>query len=384
MRLAAAFIRTRYTMYEVLFRLYQANIASLACHHHYLLFRDRRESVLLVFRKILANLVTMRPTKIELESGDSLAVIFVTDVNAKLTEIRNQMEVSDLIPRDFNFISSWGPPISRVQEAKISLSEALREEKLIIREDKVGKTEDESETPSQKAVSQKRKFEESEPSTPKVAARGKRKVQSTLTNLFGAKSSPTARLASTAARKGVHLFSQLDIAGSSENEKARKTWWNEKAKEVCEDPAYDMLKGDELDQLLHEKWRVYKATKVLEEQERINEAMEDFLKKNPDMVERMTSQSKAKQDTIERNVQRLHTAQTTVVSSSEKLKQLSLELSETTEIRETKSLRKEMKEQNEAHKSHSKELAKAIDALSHLLAIRKGQLSELVKEKDSE
>ena len=102
------------------------------------------------------------------------------------------------------------------------------------------------------------------------------------------------------------------------------------------------------------------------------------------MVERMTSQSKAKQDTIERNVQRLHTAQTTVVSSSEKLKQLSLELSETTEIRETKSLRKEMKEQKEAHKSHSKELAKAIDALSHLLAIRKGQLSELVKEKDSE
>ena len=113
------------------------------------------------------------------------------------------------------------------------------------------------------------------------------------------KSSLTVCYASAAVRKGVHIFSEQDIARSSDNEKERKTWWNEKAKQLCEDPEYDMLKGEELDQALHEQWRLYKAAKMLEEEKETKEAIEDFLKKYPDMGEHMASKSKAKQATIE-------------------------------------------------------------------------------------
>lgn len=85
----------------------------------------------------------------------------------------------------------------------------------------------------------------------------------------------------------------------SDNEKERKTWWNEKAKELCEDPTYDTLKGEELDQTLHEQWRLYRVAKMLEEQNETKEATQDFLNKYPDMEEHMASKSKAKQATIE-------------------------------------------------------------------------------------
>ena len=78
----------------------------------------------------------MKPIKVELESGASLAVILVSDTDATLNEIRKQIqeEVSELVPEDFHFISSWGPPISRVQETEITLNDALQDKKLVIRE----------------------------------------------------------------------------------------------------------------------------------------------------------------------------------------------------------------------------------------------------------
>ena len=75
----------------------------------------------------------MNPIKVGLESGASLALILVSDMDATLDAIRKQIqdEVGELVPEDFHFISSWGPPISRVQEAKITFNEALQEEKLV-------------------------------------------------------------------------------------------------------------------------------------------------------------------------------------------------------------------------------------------------------------
>jgi len=149
------------------------------------------------------------------------------------------------------------------------LNEALQDEKLVIREN-MG----EMSSLKRKAAD----IDESETTAKRAASRGKQAIQSTLTKVFGAKNSPTARYASAAVRKGVHIFSEQDIARSSDNEKERKTWWNEKAKELCEDPAYDMLKGEELDQALHEQWRLYKAAKMLKEQKETKEAIEDFWK----------------------------------------------------------------------------------------------------------
>lgn len=320
----------------------------------------------------------MKPIKIELESGASLAIIIVQDMDATLNAIRKQIqdEVSELVPEDFHFISSWGPPISRVQEAKITLNEALRDEKLVIR-----KKVDEMSSLKRKAVD----IDEDTTKVQKAASRGKRTVQSTLTKVFGAKSSPTARYASATVRKGVHIFSEQDIASSSDKEKERKTWWNEKATNLCEDPAYGMLKEDELDQALHEQWRLYKAAKMLQEQKETKEAIEDFLEKHPNMEEHMASKSKAKQATIERNVKRLEMAKSIVESSGDTLKHLSLQMQNAKkEGKEFESLKKKIQEQKEAHQCHCRELAKALDALRNNLAIRKQQLHELLKKKDTE
>ena len=319
----------------------------------------------------------MNPIKVGLESGASLALILVSDMDATLDAIRKQIqdEVGELVPEDFHFISSWGPPISRVQEAKITFNEALQEEKLVIRENV-----DEMSSLKRKAVD----IDESESKVQKATSCVKRGVQSTLTKVFGAKSSPTVRYASAAVRKGVHIFSEQDIARSSDNEKERKTWWNEKTKELCEDPAYDMLKGEELDQKLHEQWRLYKAAKMLEKQKETKEAIEDFLEKFPNMEEHMVLKSKAKQATVERNVKRLEMAKSIVESSSDTLKHLSLQLQNAKKTgREFQSLKKEIQEQKEAHQCHCRELYKAIDALRNILTIRKQQLHELLKKKDT-
>lgn len=50
----------------------------------------------------------------------------------------------------------------------------------------------------------------------------KRPVQRTLTGLFGAKLLPTARFATAAVRKGVHIYSE--IQKSSRAEKERRKW----------------------------------------------------------------------------------------------------------------------------------------------------------------
>lgn len=121
-----------------------------------------------------ANLVKMKPIRIELESGASFAVISVLDMDATLNKIRKQIqeEVSELVPEDFYFISSWGPPTSRVQEAKITLNETLQDEKLVIWENI-----NEMRSLKWKAAD----IDESETTAPKAASRSKRAVQSTLT-----------------------------------------------------------------------------------------------------------------------------------------------------------------------------------------------------------
>lgn len=73
---------------------------------------------------------------ITLESGVSLAFIMLEKSDCLLKDVRKQMreEVDDLVPQEFNFISIWGPPLSKVQEAKMSIKDALHDgNKLVIR-----------------------------------------------------------------------------------------------------------------------------------------------------------------------------------------------------------------------------------------------------------
>ena len=84
-------------------------------------------------------------------------------------------------------------------------------------------------------------------------------------------------------------------------------------------------------------------------------------------------------------MKRVEMAKSTVESSSDTLKDLSLQLQNAKKRgREFESLKKQIEEQKEAHQCHCRELAKALDALSNVLAVRKQHLRELLKRKDTE
>ena len=115
--------------------------------------------------------------------------------------------------------------------------------------------------------------------------------------MFGAKASPkAARYAAASVRKGVYLYSGEDILRASGTERERRKWWNEKAKQLCEDPQYDMLWGEVIDQKLHEEWRIM-ATKMLEEERETREATEAFLQEHPDLEAFLESKNKMKHET---------------------------------------------------------------------------------------
>lgn len=73
----------------------------------------------------------MLSINITLESGVSLALVVLEQIDSMLIDIRKKIreEVNELVPQEFHFISVWGPPISEVQEAKMSVRDALHDGK---------------------------------------------------------------------------------------------------------------------------------------------------------------------------------------------------------------------------------------------------------------
>lgn len=136
-----------------------------------------------------------------------------------------------------------------------------------------------------------------EPPCKSPAAKRSRTVQSTLTKSFGAKSSPTTRYVSAAVRKGVHLYSEKDIETSSGSEKERRKWWNEKAKELCENSRCESLRGEAIDQKLHEEWKIHKATKMLHEEKETRKAIEEIIEGYPDLDQYLAWKNKMKSET---------------------------------------------------------------------------------------
>ena len=206
--------------------------------------------------------------------------------------------------------------------------------------------------------------------------RAKRPVQQSLTSMFGAKSSPKAtRYAAASVRKDVYNYSEQDILRSSGTERERRKWWNEKAKQLCEDPQYDMLRGEAIDQKLHEEWRIHKAGKMLEKERETRQATEELMQEYPDLKTFLESKKKMKQETLTRNVTRLDLALKTMTRSRDTMQELSIRLQNTAKRgEEFKKLKKEMEEHREAHKFHYRELNKAQDAMSKVLEITKAEL----------
>lgn len=76
----------------------------------------------------------MPSINIALESRVSLAFIVLEHIDYMLIDIRKkiQEEVNKLIPKEFRCISIWGPPISEVEEAKMSVGDALQDGKTLV------------------------------------------------------------------------------------------------------------------------------------------------------------------------------------------------------------------------------------------------------------
>lgn len=141
-----------------------------------------------------------------------------------------------------------------------------------------GKVGEPSEGPATSVLSESKQVLPST-STEGKQPQAKRPFQQTLSCMFGANSSQKAtRCAATLVRKGVYICSEQDILRSS-----RREWWNEKEKELCEDPQHDMLWGEAIDQKLHEEWRIHRASKMLEKERETRQATEELLQEYPDL-----------------------------------------------------------------------------------------------------
>lgn len=223
----------------------------------------------------------MTPIEIKLEGGSSVAVIFIENVmTAVLSGVRKKMkeEVDELVPENFHFLSGWGPPIGRLQETKMALTEALHEGNiLMLRETSSSQNPKRKVTGVEKAerdvdfdipVPPRKVGKASEDPATSVLSESKQVLPSTFTEgkkpqakqlvqqilMFGAKSSQKGtRYAAASVRKGVYIYSEQDILRSSGTERERREWWNEKGKELCEDLQHDMLQGEAIDQKLHEE-----------------------------------------------------------------------------------------------------------------------------------
>ena len=151
----------------------------------------------------------MPSINIALESRVSLAFIVLEHIDYVLIDIRKKIreEVDELVPKEFRFISIWGPPISEVQEAKMSVGDALHEGKtLVIRsydeklneKRKAGEIEEGSEANKCAATSTKTSQEA------KQLPESKRPVQKTMSKYF---SIPSSAKTSNILEKSAMSFS---------------------------------------------------------------------------------------------------------------------------------------------------------------------------------
>jgi hypothetical protein len=308
-------------------------------------------------------------------NGDKIGALFVENQEIYLADIRRQMveEIDEFLPEKFHFMSVWEVPISSVQEKKITLKHALHPDGcLIIKPDQVEETgkrtlnEDEGESATTSLGLCESNSVHTSHTTP---AKKKAKVQSTLTSYFGASSKPEIRHPTALVRQGVYIYKECEIEEVTGNEKKRRIFWNEKSDEICRNEKYNSLKADEIDQLLHEKWRLHKASLLEEENQVVTSEIEKLLLDNPEIVSKLPSSRAVKSHTIIKNFERLDSAKKAVEKS-----RLSLDEQHTKCQQQEKIRRKQ-----EMHRDNRRELQKAEDALRQCLDVKKRYLSDIIK-----
>ncbi|PFX24884.1 hypothetical protein AWC38_SpisGene10527 [Stylophora pistillata] len=171
-----------------------------------------------------------------------------------------------------------------------------------------------------------------EPLSKNPAAKRSCTIQSTSTKIFGAKSSSRTRYTSAAVRKGVHLYSEMDVETSSGSEKERRKCCNDKAKELCENSRYDGLRGKVSHQKLHEEWKLHKATKMFHEEKETRKTIEEIIERYPDLDQYLGWKNKMKSETLVRNVTCVELAVQQLTRSRDKVEELSVRFKNTENV----------------------------------------------------
>ena len=68
------------------------------------------------------------------------------------------------------------------------------------------------------------------------------KVQSTLTNYFGASSRPEIKHPTALVRQGMHVYEEREIAEARGIQKKRRIFWNEECDGICKNEKYRVYK----------------------------------------------------------------------------------------------------------------------------------------------
>ena len=340
--------------------------------------------------------------------NDVVAVIFVDDFNIHLNRLRQQMdeEVEELLPRSYKFVSEWGAPVSNVQETKLSVAHLLDDGVLTIKDindssyasvnvlcpNNKDSTDCES-VSSQKVEPTeigdcKRRMSLARPDASVTLENDDTiipmkklhtetvQIQTTLTGYFGASSAPSReRFATAVTRKGVHIFSEKEIASSTGYEKKRRLFWNLKAEELCREPKYKDCSPNEIDKLLHECWRIQKADLLKREHDETREKLNDILSKHPKLVDLTGSKGrKVKSETLEKNLLRVEQAKVKLQESRMELDKLQVSFQK----HRTEDYKKAIAAKQDLHQLYYRELSKAEDALRQTLDIKKSLLKEVM------
>jgi hypothetical protein len=314
----------------------------------------------------------MEAIMVKLASGEAIGVVFLEDLEVTLSKVRRQMEeeIEELLPKEYKFVSVLGFPVSRVQEERLLLRDALEDGFIAVKPFAPiceGKSMEEG---------HKESPESTEESTVDPAVQGKKatkktvKRQSTVTGYFGASSAPKKIYATAASRKGVYVFTELQINEAVSVEKDRRRFWNQTADQICREEKYNRCKADEIDKLLHEKWRLHKASIMKQEVIETKGKIEEILRSHPGL-DSIVVKRKVREETVARNLNRMENAKKALDRICEEIEELYMKNGDKNEI----------KRKEEIHRLNNRELCKAQDALRQTLDIRKSLLKELLSAK---
>lgn len=178
---------------------------------------------------------------------------------------------------------------------------------------------------------------------------------------------PEKPCATASSRKGIHVYSEHDIEEAKGMEKKRRQFWNEEAEKISKYEKYENSKGDELDKLLHEKWRLHMVFEMEEQDKEVNNKIEEILAKHPEMINSITTR-KTKKETVTRNLRRINDARRDVEKSRDELDNLTARSND----------KRKISDKQLAHRANVRELQKAEDAFRQCLEAKKSMLSELV------